>query len=84
MRWKMDFDKSKVYTALNADKIKQDSKVICAFSLSDLKLFDKIRTKDGNKEAIVTRIDKDSTYNHIFAGQWLSDEKLEEWEKSEK
>lgn len=33
----MEFDKSKVYTALNADELKVGSKVICAFSISDLK-----------------------------------------------
>lgn len=33
----MEFDRSKVYTALNADELKPGSKVICAFSISDLK-----------------------------------------------
>lgn len=33
----MEFDKSKVYTALNADELKVGSKVICAFTVSSLK-----------------------------------------------
>lgn len=33
----MEFDKAKVYTALNADELKVGSKVICALSLSELK-----------------------------------------------
>jgi len=33
----MEFDKSRVYTALNADELKVGSKVICALSISDLK-----------------------------------------------
>lgn len=33
----MEFDKAKVYTALNADELKLGSKVICAFTISDLK-----------------------------------------------
>ena len=33
----MEFDKSRVYTAVNADELKPGSKVICAFSISDLK-----------------------------------------------
>lgn len=33
----MEFDKAKVYTALNADELKVGSKVICAFSVSSLK-----------------------------------------------
>lgn len=33
----MDFDKSKVYTALNADELKVGSKVIYAYTISELK-----------------------------------------------
>lgn len=33
----MEFDRSKVYTALNADELKPGSKVICAFSIYELK-----------------------------------------------
>ena len=33
----MEFDKSRVYTSLNADELKVGSKVICAFTISDLK-----------------------------------------------
>lgn len=33
----MEFDKSRVYTILNADELKVGSKVICGFSISHLK-----------------------------------------------
>ena len=33
----MEFDKSKVYTSVNADELKEGSKVICAFSIAQLK-----------------------------------------------
>lgn len=35
----MEFDKSRVYTALNADELKIDSKVIVADTLSELKRY---------------------------------------------
>lgn len=41
----MEFDKSKVFTALNADELKVGSKVICAFSIVDLKR----RVYEGDK-----------------------------------
>ena len=49
---------------------------------TDLKLGDKIRTKNRDKEGIVTRIDKsDPNALHIFAGSWIPDEHFSErWE----
>lgn len=46
----MEFDKSRVYTSLNADELKVGSKVICAITMADLK-------ERVNKDAQIAEID---------------------------
>lgn len=130
----MEFDKSRVYTALNADELKVGSKVIVADNISllkssleernvqtlesirdesyacrfinnknipflfaylveepeekklkwtDLKIGDVLREKTRDIECMVTLIDRGDTYLHIFAGEWIRDNFLEDWEKVE-
>lgn len=56
-----DFDYSKVYTAVNANKLKIGSKVICSFSISDLKE----RVKEGEEIGEVFEIYPES-FEHRF------------------
>ena len=58
----MEFDKAKVYTALNADELKVGSKVICAFSISDLKK----RVEEGEKITEVHEILPASLEHRIY------------------
>ena len=57
----MEFDKSKVYTAVNADELKVGSQVICADDLADLKIrvttnnFESTRIVDINDESCLHR-----------------------------
>ena len=51
---------------------------------TDLKIGDIIRKKAGTSTGIVTNItDGSNVVCHIFAGEWLNNEELEEWEKVE-
>jgi len=134
----MEFDKSRVYTALNADEVKPGSKVFVADDLytlrqivednteeysetlnavnpddctyrfdtdassnyalcylvsepvpkglywTKLRIGDTIQRASTGQIAIVTAIDSfDVTNKHIFAGRWLSDNTLNDWEKVE-
>lgn len=132
----MEFDKSRVYTALNADEVKLGSKVFVADNLTalkrkveenalenlfildkvlpaessyrfstentdfmlcylvsepepkglhwtKLKIGDVIQRASGGKLRMVTGIDSFDEDCHIFAGSWLSDNILKNWEKVE-
>ena len=57
----MEFDKSRVYTSLNADELKVGSKVICSFSILDLKM----RVNEGEKITKVHKILSEESVNRI-------------------
>lgn len=57
----MEFDKSKVYTSLNADELKPGSKVICGFSMSQLKE----RVEEGEQITEVYQILSDDLEQRI-------------------
>ena len=91
----MEFDESKVYTALNADKLKIGSEVIVADNLGHLKSF----VKDDCEIKKLVYIRNDSTLYrfHVLENDYAlaylvsePEEKklkwtdLEEWEKIEK
>ena len=67
----MEFDKSKVYTALNADELKVDSKVILADSLGMLRTrVEGLKTKEDEKSLITTvREIKDRDYQNRFVDE---------------
>lgn len=67
----MEFDKSRVYTSLNADKLKVGSKVIVADSLGMLRTrVENLKTKEDEKNLITTiRGIKDENYQHRFVEQ---------------
>jgi hypothetical protein len=58
----MEFDKSKVYTAVNADELKVGSQVICADDLADLK----IRVTTNNFESTRLVCINDESCLHRF------------------
>lgn len=60
----MEFDKSKVYTALNADELKVGSKVILADDLGSLKDY----VEKDRYTTILTRI-KDEEYEYRFVAE---------------
>ena len=64
----MEFDKSRVYTVLNADELKVGSKVIVADSLSTLKArVEHLKTKEDEENVIVTIIEiRDEYYQQRF------------------
>lgn len=59
----MDFDKNKVYTALNADELKIGSEVIAADTISALQI--KVRNKNVYKVELITQILPDE-YEYRF------------------
>lgn len=65
----MEFDKSRVYTALNADEVKIGSKVICANNINSLK-------RKVNDEYEITEIkeilleDNERRFRTKFSGLW--------------
>lgn len=62
----MEFDKSRVYTALNADELKVGSKVICATCLANLKEYVADYFNEGvDNTCIITSI-LDETYRDRF------------------
>ena len=62
----MEFDKSKIYTALNANELKVGSKVICANCLANLKEYVADYFNDGvNNTCIITSI-LDEAYENRF------------------
>ena len=61
----MEFDKSKVYTALNADELKIGSKVITADSITVLKDY---VCDHRNISELITIRDESSTYRFIARG----------------
>lgn len=72
----MEFDKSRVYTALNADELKW----------TELKIGDVIRSKTNLGLCyMITGMDYSKyTVAHIRAGDnWIEDKDLELWEKVE-
>ena len=66
----MEFDKSRVFTALNADKLKIGSKVIVANNLEDLKT----RVRTDYDSCILARVCEEN-YEHRFelfaTSHWL-------------
>ncbi len=65
----MLFDKSRVYTALNANELKVGSKVIVADSLRKLKgRVEQLKTKEEDEEYLITTIReiKDDDCDHRF------------------
>lgn len=65
----MEFDKSRVYTALNADELKIGSKVICANTLDSLKCkVDKEREITEVKE--ILEGDNERRFRTEFKGLW--------------
>lgn len=67
----MEFDKSRVYTALNADELKPGSKVVCAFSITDLKK----RIDEGEQITEVHRIlneDVEQRINVYYGDAYLN------------
>lgn len=65
----MEFDKSKVYTALNADELKLGSKVICANTLDSLRY----KVRDENEITEVKEIlkgDNERRFRTTFSGLW--------------
>lgn len=65
----MDFDKSRVYTALNADEVKVGSKVVCANTIKDLK------RKVAENEITEIKGIKDDCYENRFSA-WFDDDLL--------
>lgn len=65
----MDFDKSKVYTAVNADELKIGSKVVCANTIKDLK------RKVTENEITEIKDIKDDCYENRFSA-WFDDDLL--------
>lgn len=63
----MEFDKSKVYTAVNADELKVGSKVVCANTIKDLK------RKVAENEIIGINGIKDDCYENRFTA-WFDDD----------
>ncbi len=65
----MEFDKSKVYTALNADELKVGSKVICANTLDSLR-------RKVNKDEDITEVKEileesnERRFRTEFSGLW--------------
>ena len=65
----MEFDRSKVYTALNADELKIGSKVICANTLDSLRY----KVRDENEITEVKEIlkgDNERRFRTEFKGLW--------------
>lgn len=81
----MEFDKSKVYTALNADELKVGSRVILADSLDDLKTY----VDEGNMfietlenirdESWISRFSSDDVYYHLAYLVEAPEEKKLKW-----
>lgn len=63
----MDFDKNRVYTAVNADELKIGSKVVCANTIKDLK------RKVAENEIIGINGIKDDCYENRF-NAWFDDD----------
>lgn len=65
----MEFDKSKVYTAANADEVKIGSKVICADTLDSLK--NKVNEEDDITEVReILRESNERRFRTEFSGLW--------------
>ena len=62
----MEFDKSKVYTALNADELKVGSEVICASCLANLKEYVADYFNEGIKNTCIITSILDDTYGNRF------------------
>ena len=62
----MEFDKSKVYTALNANELKVGSKVICANCLAYLKEYVADYFNDGVDNTCIIASILDETYENRF------------------
>lgn len=78
----MEFDASRVYTSMNADKLKVGSKVVVADSVMDLKR----KVSDDEYEVLTAILAEDSTYRFrvdtrtAYCLAYLVKEKSLEWQ----
>jgi len=59
----MEFDKSRVYTAVNADELKVGSQVICADDLADLRM--RVESNNFDSKSLVDINNESSLYRFV-------------------